>query len=117
MTEHAHRRQRTWWRWQGLSCAGVALSLLFAASSHAQAINPPTIVAVCAPCHGTDGGSGNVEVPNLAGQRSIYLHSQLDAFRAGTRKHPDMKPVAQDLTDREIEQIVVYYSSLPPPGR
>lgn len=114
MTEQAHRRQRTW-RWQALSCAAGALSTLSGASSHAQTVNPPPIVTVCAPCHGTDGGSGNVEVPNLAGQRSIYLRSQLNAFRAGTRKHPDMKPVAHDLTDREIEQIVVYYSSLPPP--
>jgi cytochrome c553 len=67
---------------------------------------------VCAPCHGVDGAGGDVEKPNLAGQKSIYLRKQLLAFRAGKRKHPDMN-LARDLTDREIDQLVVYYSTLP----
>jgi cytochrome c553 len=71
------------------------------------------IVNLCAPCHGKDGKSGTVEVPNLAGQRSIYLREQLTAFRSGKRKHPDMKLIAADLNDREIDQLVIYYSSLP----
>jgi cytochrome c553 len=81
----------------------------------AQAQSPRVleIVGVCAPCHGKDGRSGTVEVPNLAGQKSIYLREQLMAFRAGRRKHPDMKVVAKELTDREIEQLVVYYATLP----
>jgi len=87
---------------------------VLAATGQGYAQVPP-VVALCTPCHGTDGGSGNVEVPNLAGQHSIYLYAQLRAFRVGRRQHPDMKGVAGDLTDREIEQIVIYYSTLPPP--
>jgi cytochrome c553 len=75
----------------------------------------PAIVGVCAPCHGADGTGGDVEKPNLAGQKSIYIRQQLEAFRAGRRKHPEMKSFARELTNREIDQLVVYYSTLSPP--
>ncbi|MCE3256427.1 MAG: cytochrome c-554 [Nitrobacter vulgaris] len=80
----------------------------------AQANNPPAIVEVCAPCHGVDGTGGDVEKPNLAGQKSIYIREQLLAFRSGKRRHPDMKSIVRDLSDREIDQLVVYYSTLSP---
>lgn len=80
----------------------------------AQTSNPPAIVEVCTPCHGIDGTGGDVEKPNLAGQKSIYIREQLLAFRSGKRKHPDMKLIARDLSDREIDQLVIYYSALPP---
>jgi cytochrome c553 len=81
----------------------------------AQAAGPPAIVQVCAPCHGVNGAGRDVETPNLAGQSGIYLYNQLIAFRNRTRRHPDMKTIARELTTREIEQIVAYYSILPPP--
>ena len=99
-------------------CAGVVVTLLclgprFGVAS-AQSSNPPAIVGACMPCHGTDGTGGDVEKPNLAGQKSIYIREQLLAFRSGKRKHPDMKSIARDLSDREIDQLVIYYSSLSP---
>ena len=81
----------------------------------AQSAGPPAIVKVCMPCHGVNGQGHDVETPTLAGQSGIYLYNQLMAFRSGARKHPTMKTVARNLTDREIEQIVTYYSILPPP--
>ena len=83
-------------------------------AAFAQGGRPPAIVTVCARCHGSDGITGTVVTPNLAGQKSIYLRQQLLAFRKGTRKHPDMKVISRDLTDREINQIVTYYSALQP---
>jgi len=83
-------------------------------SANAQASRVPAIVTVCAPCHGIDGVGGDVEKPNLAGQKSIYIRQQLEAFRTGRRKHPEMRPIARDLTDREIDQLVIYYSTLAP---
>jgi cytochrome c553 len=81
----------------------------------AQSAGPPAVVKVCMPCHGVNGQGHDVETPTLAGQSGIYLYNQLMAFRSGARKHPSMKTVARNLTDREIEQIVTYYSILPPP--
>jgi cytochrome c553 len=92
----------------------IAVTLVVAVTANdarAQRRTPP-IVTVCAPCHGTDGTGGDIEKPNLAGQNSIYLRKQLLAFRSGTRRHPDMNKRAQDLTDREIDQLVIYYSTL-----
>lgn len=99
-------------------CTFSVLSLACATMSpqavRAQTSRTPAIVQVCAPCHGTDGTGGDVEKPNLAGQKSIYIRQQLMAFRTGKRKHPDMKTIARELTDREIDQLVVYYSTLVP---
>ena len=64
------------------------------------------------PCHGVNGQDYDVETPTLAAQSLIYLYNQLIAFRAGTRRHPIMKTIARNLTDREIEQIVTNYSIL-----
>lgn len=80
----------------------------------AQTPRVPRIVTVCAPCHGTRGDGGDVEKPNLAGQKSIYLRLQLLAFRSGKRKHPQMQSIVRSLNDREIDQLVVYYSTLVP---
>ena len=91
--------------------AAAALFCLVSNEAQAQP-RAPAIVAVCAPCHGIDGTGGDVEKPNLAGQHSIYLRQQLLAFRSGKRKHPDMSKRARDLTDREIDQLVIYYSTL-----
>jgi cytochrome c553 len=103
-------------------CRRVAMALVASVGTiaayrdaKAQAANYPTIVTVCAPCHGIDGKGRDVETPNLAGQSGIYLHNQLMAFRNGTRRHPPMKGIARDLTDKEIDAVVSYYAILPPP--
>jgi cytochrome c553 len=99
-------------QWHAAIAAGCLA--LGAQSATAETSRVPAIVSVCAPCHGADGSGGDVEKPNLAGQKSIYLRQQLEAFRAGTRKHPEMKSIGRDLTSREIDQLVVYYSTLAP---
>ena len=92
-------------------CIGSSLTM---SDAMAQSPQPPEIAAVCAPCHGLDGIGHDVEVPNIGGQHSIYLRNQLIAFRKGSRKHSEMRFMARDLTDREIDQLVVYYSNVPP---
>ena len=94
---------------------GVCIGpLLFLDHAEAQSRAVPTVASVCAPCHGLDGIGHDVEIPNIAGQHSIYLRNQLMAFKKGQRKHPEMRYVARELTDREIDELVVYYSTLPP---
>ncbi len=68
--------------------------------------------AVCAACHGPNGISNNPQWPNLAGQQDLYLIKQLKAFRDGTRVDPLMSAQAQPLSDRDIEDLAAYFSSL-----
>lgn len=97
---------------RGFFCLPILVCLSIEAD--AQKARVPPIVTVCAPCHNTDGAGTDVEKPNLAGQHSIYLRQQLIAFRSGKRRHPEMSKQAKDLTDREIDQLVIYYSTLVP---
>ena len=100
-------------RFSYLSPALAMFLSLGLVGAHAQA-RAPAIVSVCAPCHRADGTGADVEKPSLAGQHSVYLRQQLLAFRSGKRKHPEMRKQARHLTDREIDQLVVYYSTLLP---
>lgn len=79
----------------------------------AQMAHVPAIVHYCAACHGPDGTGRDAETPNIAGQSGIYLRRQLDAFRSGRRRHPQMQRNVESLTGREIDQIVTHYSLLP----
>ncbi len=68
--------------------------------------------ALCAACHGANGISANDLWPNLAGQKEAYLIKQMKAFRDGVRSDPMMSPMAQPLTDTDIENLAAYFSSM-----
>lgn len=70
----------------------------------------------CVACHGTGGRAPNPTFPHLAGQNAAYLEVQLRQFRAGERYHPLMTPVAETLSDRDIDELAAYYSELRPQG-
>jgi len=66
----------------------------------------------CVACHGTGGVAPNPTFPHLAGQNAAYLEIQLRHFRSGQRYHPLMSPVAQALSDQDIDDLAAYYSEL-----
>jgi cytochrome c553 len=70
-----------------------------------------TKAAVCAACHGPNGNSANPAWPRLAGQSAVYLAEQLRLFRSGGRANPVMMPMATSLSDRDIDDIAVYYEA------
>lgn len=70
--------------------------------------------AQCVACHGTQGVAPNPTFPHLAGQNATYLAIQLQRFRTGERYDPLMTPVAQALSDQDIEDLATYYSELRP---
>lgn len=70
--------------------------------------------ATCAGCHGAAGVSPTDTWPNLAGQGYLYLVKQLRAFHDGIRKDPLMGEMAKPLSDRSIQNLAAYLSSLPP---
>jgi cbb3-type cytochrome c oxidase subunit III len=67
----------------------------------------------CSACHGADGNSASPLWPNLAGQSANYTVAQIKAFREGQRKDPLMTPQAQMLSDEDINDVAVYFESLP----
>jgi len=71
----------------------------------------------CVACHGLNGQSTNPEWPQLAGQNAVYIGEQLKLFRAGTRNNPIMMPMAQTLSDDDINDLAVYYSRQTPKGQ
>ncbi len=67
----------------------------------------------CAACHGADGfGIGDESAPQLAGQHSIYLKRQIDAFRSRERLHDDPRDaeIFQAFDDNEIDNILAWLS-------
>ena len=68
---------------------------------------------LCTMCH-LGGLSGQNEIPRVAGQHPEYVIKQLKAFKARTRTNDagSMTSVAQTITERDIEDLAHYISSL-----
>lgn len=77
---------------------------------------PRVVVDRCARCHGVDGlGRGEGAFPRLAGQRPLYLRQSLEAYAEGARHSGIMRPLAVGLSSDDLEAIVAWYASRPPP--
>ena len=75
--------------------------------------NPANIAkTVCAGCHGPEGISTNPLWPNLAGQKDQYLIKALKDYRDGNRQDAVMAPLAQGLSDQEVEELATYFSGM-----
>ena len=72
----------------------------------------PEKAAICASCHGALGNSTYPHWPNIAGQKRAYLISQLEDFRDGSRYDPWMTPMAEPLSDEEIQKLADFFSQL-----
>jgi cytochrome c553 len=75
-----------------------------------------TKVATCIACHGPNGNSSNPDWPKLAGQNAVYVAEQLRLFKAAVRNNPVMMPMGSTLTDRDIDDVSVYYEAQTPTG-
>lgn len=96
-------------------CAAVMAALLVSpAGADDRAGQGQQKAAQCVACHGMQGFAPNPTFPHLAGQNAAYLEVQLRQFRAGERYHPLMTPIAEQLSDRDIDELAAYYSELGP---
>lgn len=69
----------------------------------------------CANCHGPSGQSVKPEVPNLAGQNTIYVLNQLNKFHDGRRKGAFfMEGLVKAMSNDERFAVAVYYTNQPP---
>ena len=97
-----------------LLAAAVLAAALPAAAVAADRERGAGLAGPCAACHGADGVSGTPDIPSLAGQQPGYITLQMILIREGIRQVPAMKPFAEGLTDRDIEDLAAYFASLPP---
>ncbi|QHI99388.1 c-type cytochrome [Xylophilus rhododendri] len=72
-------------------------------------------VDMCIGCHGIVGYQASFpevyKVPKISGQNAKYLGSALNAYRAGERKHPTMRGIADSLSDQDIADVSAYYEA------
>ena len=89
----------------------VIFTLSLTASSGVYAQDAKTKAAACAACHGPDGNSVNPDWPNLAGQHSEYLVTQLGYFKSGERKNVNMNAMAAPLSPEDMADIASYFAA------
>jgi cytochrome c553 len=93
----------------------IVATAVFVCSAAAQANDPErgqSKSAACVACHGPIGISPNPTFPHIAGQQATYLQIQLEHFKTGERYHPLMTPIAQNLSEQDIADLAVYFSSI-----
>jgi cytochrome c553 len=71
-----------------------------------------TVVGKCQACHGKDGLSKNISLPNLAGQRERYLLQSLMAYKAGKRESRMMSNALKGLSDEDMANVAAYYAAI-----
>jgi len=71
------------------------------------------VAQVCAACHGANGVSVADAIPNLAGQKALYLENQLKVLKDGSRKNPSMNAMAAQLSPADITNVAAFFASLP----
>ena len=69
--------------------------------------------AMCGGCHGAHGVSVDAATPSLAGQDAQYLVKATKAYRT-TRKNWGMQRYIAGLGDKDIDNIVAFYTSQTP---
>jgi cytochrome c553 len=90
----------------GVACTVPAL----AAGTDAQRAQ----AAPCIACHGAGGRSETPDVPSLAGQPKQFITTQLVMFREGNRKNAVMSPMAEPLSNAEINELGGYFAAQSP---
>jgi cytochrome c553 len=74
---------------------------------------------VCVACHGPEGNSINTTIPSIAGQPRQFIVTALFMFREGRRVNEAMKPFVDKLTNTDLNDLALYFSSqkMTPPAR
>jgi cytochrome c553 len=92
--------------------AGVMLTVPAQGSAAGDAASGRQKARKCQTCHGIDGIATLPTAPHIAGENAVYLSSQLEAFRSGTRVHEIMSLIAKDLSDEDIADLSAWYASI-----
>ena len=88
-----------------------------------SALNPPRTMlergknvsgTACASCHGTSGISTTPGIPNLAGQRTVYLYRVLQAYQEHGRRNDAMNHAVGFLNGEALLAVSAWYASQAP---
>lgn len=71
-------------------------------------------LTMCASCHGLNGVSSQKGVPNIAGQRPVYMHLELKIYQKGGRGNKSMTNTVKYMNDDAIMKVSAYYASQDP---
>ncbi len=93
-----------------IGLAAYYASLEAKPSGLTKPLSPTEWADKCDRCHGLNGNSARPDVPALAAQKQDYLEAVLRAYKAGTRKNPDMLAMSAVLTDDDIKALAAYYA-------
>ena len=92
----------------------VASATAFFPTAHAQEIKGNAAagekkIAMCIGCHGIQGYQASFpeihKVPMISGQNAKYIIAALNAYKAGERKHPTMRGIADSLSDQYMADV------------
>lgn len=97
--------------------AGLAVILLPASVLSQELQGDPAAgqkkIANCIGCHGIPGYQASFpevyRVPKISQQNAKYIAGALQAYKAGERRHPTMRSIAQTLSDQDIADVAAYY--------
>ncbi len=72
-------------------------------------------VPECVACHGPSGVGVGDAFPRLAGQSSVYIINQINAWKNGTRTNDPadlMGHIAKSLTDEQAKAVAIYFETI-----
>lgn len=68
----------------------------------------------CASCHGIEGRSFKPHYPILAGLSENYLLVQLNDFKDGRRRDPNMDAIVPQLSAQDMRDLAAFFASVTP---
>ena len=93
----------------------LATSMAYAQEIKGDAKAGEGKVAMCIGCHGIVGYQATFpevyRVPMISGQNDKYIIAALNEYKKGERKHPTMRGIAASLTEQDIADVAVFYST------
>jgi cytochrome c553 len=95
----------------GLLSGNLLCGSALAAEGNAEAAKAK--VSMCQGCHGIYDYKATFprvyRVPMIAGQQPGYIVKALEAYKSGARTQPNMKAIADGLSDQDIADLAAYY--------
>lgn len=76
---------------------------------------PRLDLTACSRCHdAADAAPTSLYIPRIGGQDEAYLKRALYEYRDDSRQSGFMEPVADDLSDEQIDRLAAHYAALSP---